>query len=169
MTRRRRVDLCEQQKQPQPNPRMAPHCNNGGGRIAGPLFPEGHEGNTAETSYPKPEADHEWSTQKEIAMTNRNDVAKAIEAAIEQAELVYQFSLGNSYAAAVLAACLQAREAYQREAARKARKRHAQRDKRRKHGVKPRAEYEAAALAHGKPWEAAGVSKTTWYRRQHHD
>jgi hypothetical protein len=54
----------------------------------------------------------------------------------------------------------------ERAAARKARKRQAKREKRRKQGIKPRAEYEASAIGHGKPWEAEGVSKATWYRRQ---
>jgi hypothetical protein len=54
----------------------------------------------------------------------------------------------------------------ERAAARKARKRQAKREKRRKQGIKPRAEYEASAIGHGKPWEAEGVSKATWYKRQ---
>lgn len=54
----------------------------------------------------------------------------------------------------------------ERDAARKVRKRQAKREKRRKHGVKPRADYEAAAAGHGRPWIAAGVSKATWYRNR---
>ncbi|MCK1707622.1 MULTISPECIES: hypothetical protein [unclassified Bradyrhizobium] len=45
-------------------------------------------------------------------------------------------------------------------------KRKARRDRRRAKGVKPRHEYEAAAIGHGKPWIAQGVSKATWYRQQ---
>lgn len=40
------------------------------------------------------------------------------------------------------------------------------RAERRSKGVKPRAEYEGAAIGHGKPWIAEGMSKATWYRRQ---
>jgi hypothetical protein len=54
----------------------------------------------------------------------------------------------------------------QRMAARMDRKRQAKCDRRRAQGVKPRAEYEATAIGHGKPWEAEGVSKATWYRRK---
>jgi hypothetical protein len=54
----------------------------------------------------------------------------------------------------------------EREAARKARMRQAKREQRRKQGAKPRAEYEAAALGHGRPWEAEGKSRRTWYRQQ---
>jgi hypothetical protein len=38
--------------------------------------------------------------------------------------------------------------------------------KRARQGVKPRAQYEAASLAHDKPWLAAGISRRTWYRRR---
>jgi hypothetical protein len=54
----------------------------------------------------------------------------------------------------------------ERENARKERKVQAKRKKRREQGVKPRDEYLAAALTHAKPWEAAGCSRATWYRRQ---
>lgn len=54
----------------------------------------------------------------------------------------------------------------ERDAVRKTRKRKARRERRRKDGVKPRTEYEAAAIGYGKPWEAEGVSKATWYRRK---
>jgi hypothetical protein len=49
----------------------------------------------------------------------------------------------------------------------KARKARNKRESRAKAGVKPRAEYLlAAAAAATKPWEAAGVSRRTWYRRR---
>ena len=32
-----------------------------------------------------------------------------------------------------------------------------------------RADYEAAALAKKKPWEAQGISRATWYRRRTQD
>jgi hypothetical protein len=54
----------------------------------------------------------------------------------------------------------------EREAVRKARMRKAKADKRRADGLKPRAEYEASAVGHGKPWLAEGLSRATWYRRQ---
>jgi hypothetical protein len=38
--------------------------------------------------------------------------------------------------------------------------------KRRRSGIKPRHQYEANAIGHGKPWIAEGISKATWYRRQ---
>jgi hypothetical protein len=31
--------------------------------------------------------------------------------------------------------------------------------------AQPRAEYEATALIHSKPWEALGMSRATWYRK----
>lgn len=37
---------------------------------------------------------------------------------------------------------------------------------RRKSGQKMRAEYFEASLSRMKPWEAEGVSRSTWYRRQ---
>lgn len=40
---------------------------------------------------------------------------------------------------------------------------------RRAAGAKPRAEYEASALTHAKPWEAEGISRRTWYRRRARD
>lgn len=45
-------------------------------------------------------------------------------------------------------------------------KRSARQAKRRLNGVKPRQEYEANSIGHGKPWIAEGISKATWYRRQ---
>jgi hypothetical protein len=54
----------------------------------------------------------------------------------------------------------------EREAARKARKRQAKREGRRDRGMKPRAEYEKQSLSATKPWEVAGCSRRTWYRRQ---
>jgi hypothetical protein len=54
----------------------------------------------------------------------------------------------------------------EREAASKARKREAKRQQRRAQGIKPRAEYEAASVGHGKPWIADGISRASWYRRQ---
>ncbi|MGX4772014.1 hypothetical protein ACWAUC_19765 [Bradyrhizobium guangdongense] len=53
----------------------------------------------------------------------------------------------------------------QRAAARKARKREDMSQRRRAAGVKPRSQYEATAAARAKPWEAEGVSRATWYRR----
>ena len=41
-----------------------------------------------------------------------------------------------------------------------------QRLRRRAAGVKPRAEYEAKSLSRKKPWEAEGISRAQWYRRQ---
>jgi hypothetical protein len=51
-------------------------------------------------------------------------------------------------------------------------KRRKQRDRERKAaarraaGAQQRKQYEAAAVGHGKPWIAAGVSRASWYRRQ---
>jgi hypothetical protein len=39
-------------------------------------------------------------------------------------------------------------------------------EKRRSLGIIPRSEYEAGSLAKVKPWEAEGISRPTWYRRQ---
>lgn len=38
--------------------------------------------------------------------------------------------------------------------------------KRRAKGVKPRKVYEGQSLSRSKPWEAEGISRRTWYRRQ---
>lgn len=37
--------------------------------------------------------------------------------------------------------------------------------RRRASGAKPRAQYEAESLSRTKPWEAMGMSRSTWYRR----
>lgn len=39
-------------------------------------------------------------------------------------------------------------------------------DKRRAQGVKPRAEYEARGLTRLKPWQEAGMSRASWYRKR---
>lgn len=54
----------------------------------------------------------------------------------------------------------------QRAEAAKERHRVRLRARRRAKGAKPRAEYEAAAISNSKPWEAIGISRRTWYRRQ---
>ena len=41
-----------------------------------------------------------------------------------------------------------------------------ERERRRAQGVKPRAIYERNSLTRTKPWEAEGISRTTWYRRR---
>jgi hypothetical protein len=41
-----------------------------------------------------------------------------------------------------------------------------QRERRRAQGVKPRVVYEQNSLTRTKPWEAQGISRTTWYRRR---
>lgn len=38
--------------------------------------------------------------------------------------------------------------------------------KRRAEGIKPRKVYEEQSISRAKPWEAEGVSRRTWYRRQ---
>jgi hypothetical protein len=55
--------------------------------------------------------------------------------------------------------------AAEREATRQARKRQAKRKQRRGQGAMPRAEYEQQSLSRAKPWEAEGISRRTWYRR----
>jgi hypothetical protein len=52
-----------------------------------------------------------------------------------------------------------------RIARRRAEHRDHQTKKRRAYGQKPRAEYLAQALTTKKPWEALGMSRSTWYRR----
>jgi hypothetical protein len=53
------------------------------------------------------------------------------------------------------------------EARRKVRKAEAKRERRRAKGTKPRAEYLANhQLSQTKPWEAEGISRATYYRRQ---
>jgi len=41
-----------------------------------------------------------------------------------------------------------------------------ERDRRRRQGAQERAAYEAASAEKAKPWEAEGISRRTWYRRQ---
>jgi hypothetical protein len=53
----------------------------------------------------------------------------------------------------------------EREAARKARMRQAKLKARRTQGVKSRTEYEQQSISRAKPWEAEGISRPTWYRR----
>jgi hypothetical protein len=53
----------------------------------------------------------------------------------------------------------------QRKAAYKKRKAAAKAAKRRADGVQPRAEYEAESIERARPWEAAGISRATWFRR----
>ena len=36
----------------------------------------------------------------------------------------------------------------------------------RRHVAEPRTEYEARSLSRAQPWVAAGISRSTWYRRQ---
>jgi hypothetical protein len=56
------------------------------------------------------------------------------------------------------------------KAARTKRRRQRERERRqcdrRKAGSLPRAEYLAASISRSKPWEAQGISRATWYRRQ---
>jgi hypothetical protein len=54
----------------------------------------------------------------------------------------------------------------EREAARKVRKRQAMRKRRLAAGAKSRTEYLATSVERTKPWEADGISRRTWYRRQ---
>ena len=49
---------------------------------------------------------------------------------------------------------------------RKRRARLALQHKRRKAGVRPRTEYLAQSLSRVRPWEAEGISRRTWERRQ---
>jgi hypothetical protein len=54
----------------------------------------------------------------------------------------------------------------EREATRRSRKLEAQRILRRAKGIKPRKVYEGRSASASKPWEAEGISRRTWYRRQ---
>ena len=54
----------------------------------------------------------------------------------------------------------------ERKRRRKERNRQSKERKRRKNGAKTRAEYEATSISRAKPWEAQGISRITWYRRQ---
>lgn len=56
-----------------------------------------------------------------------------------------------------------------RKERRKLRHRQWMKDIRRDQGAKPRAKYEAESLMKTKPWQAEGISRRTWYRRQSHD
>jgi hypothetical protein len=56
--------------------------------------------------------------------------------------------------------------AAERKAASKQRKLEAKRNRRRTEGVKPRPKYLATSVERAKPWEAEGLSRRTWYRRQ---
>lgn len=55
------------------------------------------------------------------------------------------------------------------KAARTKRRRHLDRQRkenaRRAQGIKPRREYEGKSVSAAKPWEAEGISRRTWYRR----
>jgi hypothetical protein len=57
------------------------------------------------------------------------------------------------------------REALRRKDYRE-RKRELKRRRRRANGMRPRAQYEAESLSRTKPWETAGMSRATWYRRR---
>jgi hypothetical protein len=52
-----------------------------------------------------------------------------------------------------------------RKTFRKLKRRMAERRRRRAKGAKSREAYESRSLAKGKPWEALGMSRRTWYRR----
>jgi hypothetical protein len=54
----------------------------------------------------------------------------------------------------------------EREMRRKALAKARQQRRRRSRGVRARAQYLAASISRTKPWEAAGISRRTWYRRQ---
>jgi len=49
---------------------------------------------------------------------------------------------------------------------RKRRRRLREERRRRSRGARPRAEYEANSLSRGKPWEAEGMSRRSWYRKR---
>jgi hypothetical protein len=38
---------------------------------------------------------------------------------------------------------------------------------RRRRGMQERSSYEAGSIERQKPWEAEGISRATWFRRQH--
>jgi hypothetical protein len=46
------------------------------------------------------------------------------------------------------------------------RRRELKRRRRRANGMRPRVQYETESLSRTKPWETAGVSRATWYRRR---
>jgi hypothetical protein len=54
----------------------------------------------------------------------------------------------------------------QMKARRERRKRESKERRRRERGAILRADYEARSLSKAKPWEAEGISRRTWYRRQ---
>ena len=54
-----------------------------------------------------------------------------------------------------------------RLAARKEKKRQAEMTRRRARGAQSRAKFLASSLSNTKPWLAEGISRRTWYRRQH--
>ncbi|MFL9824105.1 hypothetical protein [Rhodoplanes sp. SY1] len=54
----------------------------------------------------------------------------------------------------------------QRAEARKEKRREAARARRRASGARSRADYEAPSAEAWKPWEAEGISRSTWYRRR---
>jgi hypothetical protein len=49
---------------------------------------------------------------------------------------------------------------------RKARKSERQKERRREAGVRSRSQYEGESISRVKPWEAKGISRTTWFRRR---
>jgi hypothetical protein len=55
-------------------------------------------------------------------------------------------------------------DAQARKALRKQRRRAADQLRRKRMGAKSRQEHEAGSLARSKPWEAHGISRSTWYR-----
>lgn len=67
-----------------------------------------------------------------------------------------------------IGACDMSREERNKQAKtnKQERDRNRQQQKRRDEGRKDRASYEAASLSRLKPWEAAGVSRSSWYRTQ---
>jgi len=60
-------------------------------------------------------------------------------------------------------------DAEARKQQRKRRDRERKGDVRRGQGRKPRAEYEGKSLSRLKPWEAEGISRASWYRRQNRE
>lgn len=54
----------------------------------------------------------------------------------------------------------------QRKARQKDKKKKRETERRRARGAQPRAEYETNSVSRAKPWEALGISRRTWYRRQ---
>jgi hypothetical protein len=54
----------------------------------------------------------------------------------------------------------------QRALRRKIQRRAREHVRRRQRGAQPRADYEASSITRGRPWEALGISRRTWYRRK---